>query len=57
MKVKCSKCNSFKFCRPDRYEMLKEKFGSVEKLIKEYICLDCRTEILGTEDPPKLQAE
>jgi len=47
MKIPCSKCGKEKMAGQPRLGNLIKKFGSVEKLMKGYICKDCR----GKEKP------
>jgi hypothetical protein len=43
--VKCCKCGELRFTRPEVYEQRIKKFGSEEKMQKEYVCRSCRKEV------------
>ncbi len=40
--IVCSVCKEKKGVRPEIYKQRIKKFGSEEKLLKEYVCRDCR---------------
>jgi len=41
-RIECTKCGAKKGVRPDVMEKRIAKFGSLEKLIKIYVCRDCK---------------
>jgi hypothetical protein len=40
--VRCSKCGRDKYTRTEVYAARVKKFGSEEKMLKGYVCLECR---------------
>lgn len=44
-KVKCTVCGKAKAVRKPVLEKRIEKFGSLEKLLAEYVCRDCNREV------------
>jgi len=56
-KICCTKCKDCKGISKDRVEKLVAKFGSLEQLIKTYVCRKCRKELNVRSDgvikPPK----
>ena len=38
----CSKCKVKKMCSRDRFLKLLQKYGTIEKMDKEYVCISCR---------------
>ena len=53
MKIKCSKCSIEKAVRPEIMEQRIKKFGSKEKLLKGYLCRDCRPKAVNDDKPQK----
>lgn len=43
--VVCSKCGQKKFVRKDVLEKRIARFGSIEKMDKEYLCRNCKREL------------
>jgi len=46
-KITCTNCKKSKGITPDRVEALTKKYGSLDNLVKSYLCRDCRK---GKED-------
>ena len=53
MKIKCSKCGIEYAVRPEIMEQRIKKFGSKEKLLKGYLCRDCRPKAVNDDKPQK----
>ena len=47
--IRCSKCMKLKSMRPDVFKVRVKKFGSVQKLIKNYKCRVCREKKLNNK--------
>ena len=44
MKTKCSKCGQLKKVNSNAYKARIKKYGTLEEVEKNWVCLDCRKE-------------